>query len=178
MSRIGKNPIAVPDGVKADINGAVVHVRGPKGELKLECIPGITVAQVEKNLVVARASDSATDRANHGLVRANLANLVRGVSQGFERKLEIQGVGYKAEVTGDELVLTIGFSHLIHYKIPKGIKIVVEKQVRIAVQGVDKQQVGQVAADLRAFRPPDSYKGKGLRYEGESVRIKAGKSAA
>jgi large subunit ribosomal protein L6 len=130
------------------------------------------------NLLVAREGDQPETRARHGLMRANLANMVHGVHAGFEKKLEILGVGYKAEVQGDVLVLTLGYSHQIRFSIPKGIKISVEKSMKITIHGADKQQVGQVASDIRGMRAPDSYKGKGIRFEGEKIKLKAGKSAA
>jgi large subunit ribosomal protein L6 len=177
MSRIGKLPIAVPEKVTVETKDGIIRVRGPKGELEFPALEGIDVAVQSGNVHVTRRSDEADLPAKHGLVRAYLNNMIKGVSQGFERRLEIEGVGYKAEVVGTNLVLTIGYSHLITYAIPVGIKITVEKATKIVVQGIDRQQVGQVAANLRSFRPPDSYKGKGLRYEGEKIRIKAGKSA-
>jgi large subunit ribosomal protein L6 len=177
MSRIGKLPISVPDKVSVEIATDVIRVRGPRGELSFPALEGIDVAVEGGSVHVTRRSDEEDLPAKHGLVRASLNNMIKGVSQGFERRLEIEGVGYKADVVAQDLVLTIGFSHPIVYRIPDGIKIVVDKLTKVSVQGIDRQKVGQVAANLRSFRPPDSYKGKGIRYEGEKVRIKAGKSA-
>jgi len=177
MSRIGKLPIAVPKGVTVTIDDGVV-VKGPKGTLQRPLVAGITVNQEGDQLVCVRSDDSRTQRANHGLMRALLNNMVIGVTQGFVRKLQIQGVGYKAELRGSALLLQVGFSHPIDFPAPDGIKFDVDKaKTTITVSGIDKEQVGQTAAVIRGFRPPDSYKGKGIRYEGEHIRLKAGKSA-
>lgn len=177
MSRIGKQPVPVPSGVTVDLKGQSVSVKGPKGELHQFIPAHVDVALEDNNVVVTRHNDSKPSRANHGLTRALIANMVHGVSTGFERQLEILGVGYRAEVKGSNLVLNLGFSHLVEYPIPQGIQITVDKTTKLKVQGIDKQQVGQVAAKIRSFRPPDAYKGKGVRYAGEHVRLKAGKSA-
>jgi large subunit ribosomal protein L6 len=178
MSRIGKLPILLPDDVRVELGAVAILVRGPKGELSTPPLQGIQVSVEGGNLLVAREGDQPETRARHGLMRANLANMVHGVHAGFEKKLEILGVGYKAEVQGDVLVLTLGYSHQIRFSIPKGIKISVEKSMKITIHGADKQQVGQVASDIRGMRAPDSYKGKGIRFEGEKIKLKAGKSAA
>lgn len=177
MSRIGKLPVDLPNGVSVEISSGTVQVKGPKGTLK-QALPAHVDVKVEgKQLVVSRQSDMRQARANHGLTRALCRNLVIGVSTGFERKLEIVGVGYRAEVKGKNLVLSLGFSHPVEYAIPDGIAVTVGKDNSIVVSGIDKQRVGQVAADIRGFRKPDAYKGKGIRFSGEYVRIKAGKSA-
>jgi large subunit ribosomal protein L6 len=177
MSRIGNKPIALPSGVSVQLASDSIEVKGGKGKLSRQLLNGITVREEDNTLYVARANDSRQQRAFHGLSRALIANMVHGVSTGFERKLEIQGVGYKADVVGNKLVLNLGYSHPIDYLIPQGISIAVDRGVRLSVAGIDKEQVGQVAAEIRGYRPPDSYKGKGVRYEGEHVRLKAGKSA-
>jgi len=177
MSRVGKQPISLPKGVTATVAGDEVKVKGPKGELSQSIVDRVSVAVEGDAVQVSRDDDSRPSRANHGLMRALVANMVDGVEKGFEKKLEVIGVGYRADVKGKNLVMNLGFSHLIEYPIPDGISIDVDKQNVITVQGVDKQQVGQVAAEIRGFRKPDSYKGKGVRYLGEYIRIKAGKSA-
>ena len=177
MSRIGNKPIALPSGVSVQLAADSIEVKGGKGKLSRQLLNGITVREDDNTLYVERANDTRQLRAFHGLSRALIANMVHGVSVGFERKLEIQGVGYKADVMGNKLVLNLGYSHTIDYLIPQGISIAVDRGVRLSVTGIDKEQVGQVAAEIRGYRPPDSYKGKGVRYEGEYVRLKAGKSA-
>ncbi len=177
MSRVGKNPVVIPNGVTVTIADGTVSVKGPKGELKQPLVHGITASVEDGALLVARPDESKQSRSSHGLVRALVKNMVTGVSTGFERKLEIVGVGYRAEVKGSQLVMNLGYSHPIEYDIPKGVAVAVDKQNVISIQGIDKQQVGQVAAEVRAFRSPDSYKGKGVRYQGEYIRIKTGKSA-
>lgn len=177
MSRIGKLPIQIPSGVTVTVGADKVSVKGPKGSLE-HFLPAHVAVKVDAgNLVVERSGDEKQARANHGLMRALCRNMVQGVSTGFERKLEIQGVGFRAEVKGKNLVMSLGYSHPIEYAIPTGIAIATSKEGGISITGIDKQQVGQVAADIRAFRKPDSYKGKGIRYSGEYVRLKAGKSA-
>lgn len=176
MSRIGKQPVALPKGVTFEVADGEMHVKGPKGSLSRKVISGITCQVVDSAIVLERGGDMPQDRANHGLARALVANMVTGVSKGFQRRLEIIGIGYKAELKGSTLVLNLGYSHPIEYPFPPGITISVEKNTKMVVSGVDREQVGQVASELRAFRSPDSYKGKGVRYEGEHVRIKAGKS--
>jgi large subunit ribosomal protein L6 len=177
MSRVGKNPIAIPSGVTVTVQGESVTVKGPKGELSQALVHGITASVADGQVVVSRPNDSKQSRASHGLVRALVNNMVTGVSQGFERKLEVIGVGYRADVKGSQLVMNLGYSHSINYDIPSGVAVSVDKQNVITIQGIDKQRVGQVAAEVRAFRSPDSYKGKGVRYQGEYIRLKTGKSA-
>ncbi|MEL6347085.1 MAG: 50S ribosomal protein L6 [Myxococcota bacterium] len=176
MSRIGKQPVELPKGVTFSVAGGQIKVKGPKGELSKKIAPGITFSQEANVIKVIRDNDSRQQRAYHGLMRALLANMVTGVSAGFKRELEIIGIGYKAEVKGAKLIMNLGYSHPIVYPFPDGIKIDVDKATRVIVTGADKEKVGQVAAELRGKRPPDSYKGKGVRYAGERVRLKAGKS--
>lgn len=177
MSRIGRMPIMLPKGVVVTTADGALRVKGPKGELERAVVSGVSFTQEGGSLVVHRASDAASARASHGLMRALAANMVTGVAQGFTRQLEILGVGYKAEVKGKTLVLNLGFSHQVLYPFPPGITIDVEQNTKLSVKGIDKEMVGQVAAELRSLRPPDSYKGKGVRFQGERVRIKAGKAA-
>jgi len=177
MSRIGKQPIEVPAGVDVVLQESGISVKGPKGEMKLNINPGIRVGVDEGVVNVSRSSDEAKDRALHGLVRALIANMIEGVDKGFQKTLEIQGVGYRAEKKGSGLLLNLGFSHTIDYPVPEGINIDLPDQTTIVIGGVDKQAVGQTAAEIRAFRPPEPYKGKGIRYQGEHVRRKAGKTA-
>jgi large subunit ribosomal protein L6 len=177
MSRIGKQPIDVPDGVKVDVAGGAVHVKGPKGSLSRDLPSGITCTLDGKELKVERQNDSRRQRALHGLTRTLIANAVKGTSEAFQKKLEIVGVGYRAEAKKGQLELALGFSHPVIFPIPEGIDVQVEKQTRLTVTGIDKQQVGQVAADIRALKPPEPYKGKGIRYEGELIKRKAGKAA-
>lgn len=176
MSRIGKLPVDIPSGVTVTL-GDTIKVKGPKGELAQDVVKLVSVEQVENQIVVSRANDSKPARANHGLMRSLLQNMVTGVTVGFTKKLEILGVGYRADVKGSNLVLNLGYSHPITYAIPQGINVQADKGGKITVTGADKCLVGQVAANIRDFRRPDHYKGKGVRYEGEYVRIKAGKSA-
>lgn len=179
MSRIGRKAIVLPDKVKLNLrDGGAVDVEGPKGKLSWTLPPLIT-AEVKDNAVsFVRRAESRSARAQHGLSRALVANMVTGVSEGFSRKLEIQGVGFRAAVQGKILNLSLGFSHPINFPIPDGIKITVTDNTRISIEGVDKQQVGQVAANIRGYYPPEPYKGKGVRYEGEQVRRKEGKKQA
>jgi large subunit ribosomal protein L6 len=177
MSRVGKAPIAMPKGVTATVEGRTVRVKGPRGELKHTVPPDVAVS-VEGNLAtVTRGSDSKPVRSLHGTTRAIIANLVQGVSEGFQRNLDIIGVGYSAEIRGKKLVMKVGLSHPIEYEPPAGVQIEVPESTRIVVQGIDRQLVGQTAAEIRAFRPPEPYKGKGIRYHDEYVRRKAGKLA-
>ncbi len=178
MSRIGRKPIELPTGVTVTEKGGVVRVTGPKGALSMKLSPLITLRQEGVKLYLSRSSDDRQARSVHGLMRNLLANMVTGVSKGFERKLDIVGVGFKAELTDGALKLNLGFSHPVIMPIPQGIDIVLEKPTKIVVRGIDVQQVGQVAANIRAYRPPDNYKGKGIRYEGEVVKLKPGKAAA
>ena len=178
MSRIGKKPIELPKGVEVKQDGNAVNIKGPKGTLTTSLIPGITV-KVENNVVqFTRADEEQKSRAFHGLVRALVANNVRGVSEGFKRELDIIGVGYRAEVKGKEVVFQLGYSHPVRFPIPQGIEITVDaKSGHIVVTGIDKQKVGQTAAEIRSLREPDPYKGKGIKYSDEVIRRKAGKAA-
>lgn len=176
MSRIGRQPISIPPKVKVAIDGRRVSLEGPKGKLDFD-LPRPTGARLEGGqLVVARESDDAEARARHGLSRAILFNMVRGVTEGYVRKLEIHGVGFKAAVQGQNVNLTLGYSHPIVYPLPPQIKVTVEENTKLTVEGPDKQVVGQVAADLRSFYPPEPYKGKGIRYAGERIIRKEGKT--
>ena len=177
MSRIGKAPIPVPSGVEVSISGRQVAVKGPKGELDLQ-IPGdISVRQDGEEIVVERPNDERQNRAMHGLTRSLVNNMVVGVSEGFTKELQIVGVGYRAAPKGTDIELQLGFSHPVVVKAPDGIKFDVPEPTRIIVSGADKQAVGQVAADIRSYRKPEPYKGKGVRYVGEYVARKAGKAA-
>lgn len=176
MSRIGKKPIPVPDKVKVDIKPDTVVVTGPKGSVTNLIPPGIKWQQKDKQLVAVRLDDSGPQRAFHGLARALVANAVKGVTEGFSRELEIVGVGYRAEQRKSSVVFTLGFSHPIEYPIPPGINITVDKQTRLVITGVDRQQVGQIAANIRSLKKPDPYKNKGIRYVGEVLKKKAGKA--
>jgi len=177
MSRVGLKPITLPSGVEVKIDGNSSHVKGPKGELVQHIPSGIEVAVEDGSVVCTRSLDTPQQRAYHGLVRALISNQVVGVSEGFSRKLSIVGVGYKAEAKGKVLELSLGFSHPVKFPVPEGIKIETPDQTSIVISGIDKQLVGQVAAEIRAYRSPEPYKGKGVRYEDEMVRKKAGKSA-
>lgn len=176
MSRIGKLPVTVPSGVNVDINDGEVAVKGPKGELRQRVLQYVTVKLEDGKVVVERKGDAKEHRAAHGLTRTLVNNMVEGVSKGFRKSLEIQGVGYRAAKSGEKLNLTLGFSHPVSYDPPKGIALSVEGTNKIHVDGIDKQQVGQVAAEIRNLRPPEPYKGKGVRYAGEIVRKKLGKA--
>ncbi len=177
MSRIGRMPISVPSDVEVTIRGSEVTVKGPKGELTRRFHPDISIALEDSQLVVTRPTDHRLHRSLHGLTRALLANMVRGVHEGFRKELEIVGVGYRAQIEGDSLILSVGYSHPVQIVAPPGITIDVEKGYRtIVVEGVDRELVGQVAAEIRAVRKPEPYKGKGIRYVGEYVRRKAGKA--
>lgn len=178
MSRIGKEPIAVPDKVKVEVKSAIFKATGPKGELTFAIHPEIEVEIGEKTVEVKRPSDHPRHRSLHGMTRAILNNMVNGVSTGFEKSLEIQGVGYRANMEGSKLVMNLGFSHQIEFEKPADISIDVKDQRILTVSGIDKQRVGQVAAILRAYKPPEPYKGTGIRYVGEYVRRKEGKSGA
>ena len=178
MSRIGTKPVEILSGIKTQLDGNKLTISGPKGELFLEILPGISLEIDEKTIVVSRDNDSSDLRAKHGLTRSLIANMMEGVSKGYEKRLEIVGVGYRGKIEGNKLVLTIGFSHPAVYPFPEGINVNVEANTQIIVSGIDKQLVGQAAADIRAFYPPEPYKGKGIRYTGEFVRRKAGKAIA
>ena len=177
MSRIGKQPIPVPDGVEITIEPQLVKVKGPKGELQERVNRDIGVKQENGEVVVTRPSDRGDHRALHGLTRSLIANMVEGVTNGFEKRLEIQGVGYRARLQGKSLELALGYSHPVPIQAPTGIEFEVPVPTRVIVKGNDKQQVGQVAAVIRKQRPPEPYKGKGIRYSGEYVRRKVGKRA-
>ena len=176
MSRIGKLPIPIPTGVTVEISGGSVTIKGPKGQLTRSMPAEMRVAVEGNNLVVTRPSDNNKHRAYHGLTRSLLANMVQGVSKGFEKTLDIVGVGYRAEKTGDKLMLRLGMSHQIEVKPLPGTSLAVEGTSKIKVSGINKEDVGQMAAKIRALRVPDHYKGKGIRYTGERVRIKPGKA--
>ncbi len=180
MSRIGKMPVPVPSGVSVTLDGRRMAAKGPHGELQLQVAPPIAVrwrAPEDKTLVVTRPSDEKAHKALHGLMRSLIANVIQGVSEGFSKTLEIVGVGYRADAKDGGLHLRLGFSHPIDFPAPEGITFETPSQTTIVVRGADKQQVGHVAAVIRAFRPPEPYKGKGIRYRGEQVRRKAGKTA-
>lgn len=176
MSRVGLAPIPVPQGVKVNIKGSEVTVEGSKGKLTRSFHPGIAIALKDGNIVVSRSSDGRTQRALHGLSRSLLANMVAGVTKGFEKVVELSGVGYRAQKAGNKLSVQVGFSHPVDFSPPAGIEIVVEGTNRIKVTGVDKEAVGETAARIRAIRPADSYKGKGVKYAGEKLRLKPGKA--
>lgn len=176
MSRIGKRPIGIPPKVTVTINGQTVLVKGPKGELS-RVLPGeVVVEQEGETLLVKRRDESRAARQRHGLCRTLVANMVEGVSQGFQRRLEIQGVGYRAQVQGRNLVLNVGYSNPVQIEPPEGIQMAVENNTNVIVSGIDKEVVGNIAARIRSVRPPEPYKGKGIRYAGEMVRRKAGKA--
>ena len=176
MSRIGKQPVVIPEKVKVDIKGQNISVEGPKGKLAFE-LPRRTSAKVQgANVVVSRQGEDAEAKALHGLSRSILNNMVKGVSEGFVKKLEIQGVGFKAAVQGKNVNLSLGYSHPLNYPIPDQIKVTVEENTKLTIEGPDKQVVGQVASEIRAFYPPEPYKGKGVRYSDEKVKRKEGKT--
>jgi len=178
MSRVGKNPVPVPKGVKVQISQNELLVTGPLGKLNKKFHPSMQVQLEEDKVWVKRPSDSKFDKSLHGLTRATINNMVKGVTEGFKKGLSIIGVGYKAELTGNRLTLSLGYSHPILFRPPEEIKLIVDNPTRIVVSGADKELVGMVAAKIRSFRPPEPYKGKGIRYENEKVRKKAGKTAA
>jgi len=179
MSRIGRKPVAIPSGVSIETKQNSVFVKGPKGEMSIMLLPEVSVVIEDNSLQVNRKDDSDTARARHGLTRMLIENMAIGVSKGFEKSLEIIGVGYKAQLKGKVLVLNLGHSHPINFDIPEGIDITQDEKNKnlLFIRGIDKQLVGQVAADIRSYRPPEPYKGKGVRYGGEQVRRKAGKAA-
>ncbi len=177
MSRVGRTPITVPEGVSVDIKGGEVTVTGPKGTLSRQFNPDMSITQEGDTLIVSRPSDNRQHRSLHGLTRSLLANMVEGVSRGFVKELEIVGVGYRAEKTGDNLVIRVGYSHTVEVSpLPGGVSLATEGTNRIKVIGINKELVGEMAAKIRAIRPPDAYKGKGIRYAGEKVRLKPGKA--
>jgi len=177
MSRIGKQPIELPSGVNVAISPGRVQVNGPLGELSQNVPARMQVEQDDGNLLVKRPTERGDDRALHGLTRSLIANMVEGVTKGFEKRLELQGVGYRATLRGSDLELNVGFSHPVVVKPPQGISFEVPEPTSVLVKGIDKQQVGEIAAEVRKVRPPEPYKGKGIRYEGEYVRRKVGKRA-
>jgi large subunit ribosomal protein L6 len=178
MSRIGNQPIPVPQGVSIDLKGSHITVKGPKGELHRDLSPDMTVTFSDDIIKVARPSDTPRHKALHGLTRSLVANMVEGVHTGFVKTLEIQGVGYRAEPKPFGITLIVGYSHTVDYKAPEGVKISVDGTTIVNVAGADKETVGQAAAEIRSIRPPEPYKGKGIRYKGEHVRRKAGKTGA
>jgi large subunit ribosomal protein L6 len=178
MSRIGRQPIALPKGVTVNVAAGLVTVKGSKGEMKVPVNTDIKVKQEDGNLVVERPSDSRTHRSLHGLTRSLVANAVKGVSEGFTINLELHGVGFRAKMTGKNLEMSIGYSHPVVIEPPAGISFVVPEPTKIQISGIDKQLVGQVAANVRKVREPDAYHGKGVRFEGEKISLKAGKAAA
>ena len=177
MSRIGKQPVVVPAGVKVQIEGATVRAEGPKGKLAQTVPTGLSAKLADGHVVIERAGDDRRVRALHGLTRALVANMVRGVKDGFERRLEIVGIGYRAQMQGTAIQLALGYSHPVVFPLPEGVTAEIDKQVSITLRGADKAVVGQTAAKLRALRRPDPYKGKGVRYADEYVRRKVGKKA-
>lgn len=177
MSRIGKQPIAVPAGVTVSTGATGIVVKGPKGELTQNLATGVKIVQAPGSVSVVRENDERQSRSNHGLVRALLANMVTGVSKGYERRMTITGVGFKGEIKGKSLVLALGYSHAVEVPFPAGITLEVEKLTTLIIKGADRQLVGETAAKLRSLRAPDAYKGKGIRNEGEKIKLKAGKTA-
>lgn len=176
MSKIGKLPISIPNGVTINVTGNDVMVKGPKGELTTTLLPTITIKQEGNQLIAERSAEDKQTKAWHGLFRSLVNNMVIGVTEGYAKTLEVIGVGYKAEVQGDSLVMALGYSHPIKMKIPKGLEVKIDKNA-ITISGIDKQLVGQFSAEIRAWRKPEPYKGKGIKYQGEVIRRKAGKSA-
>ena len=177
MSRIGRKPIAIPGGVDVKVEGNAIRIKGPKGELNWSHPADISVAVDSGVVSVNRARDTKTDRSLHGLSRSLVANMITGVSQGYQRVMEITGVGYRAQVQGNKILFTLGYSHPIEFQLPSGISATADqKQTTITLSGIDKQLLGQVAANIRALRPPDVYKGKGVRYSGERIKLKVGKA--
>lgn len=176
MSRIGKQPIEIPSGVKVTIDNLLVTVNGPKGTLSRNILDVVSVDVADKYLIVNRADDSIKSRSAHGLTRTLINNMVTGVTKGFERALEINGVGYRAEMKGDVLALSLGYSHPINFQLPQGITVEVDKMTKLVVKGIDKELVGQTAAKIREFRSPEPYKGKGVKYADEVILRKAGKT--
>ena len=177
MSRIGKQPVEVPKGVEVTLQGNTVRVKGPKGDLSMNVHPEIEVRMEDGAVIVDRPSDVPKHRSLHGLTRALIGNMVSGVSEGYQKGLEIVGVGYKAEKSGQGIKIVVGYSHPVQYDAPAGIMIDTPTPTTVVISGADKQMVGQVASEIRAVRPPEPYKGKGIRYQGEQIRRKAGKTA-
>ncbi len=177
MSRVGKKPVPIPQGVQASLKEGTIAIKGPKGELKRVLPQGVSVAVDKGHIVVTRPDDEQLSRAKHGLVRALIANMIEGVTKGYERKLEINGVGYKAEVAGEKVNLALGFSHPIEYVLPKGVTAKMEKNI-LTLTGMDREAVGRAAAQIRSYRPPEPYKGKGVKYAEEHIKRKVGKAGA
>ncbi len=178
MSRIGKVPIPIPKDVKVKLTDSILEVVGPTGRLSHRIPSEIHISIEPEQILVKRPNDHRTTRSLHGLTRVLIANMITGVTQGFEKRLEIQGIGYRADLQGNILRLTLGFSHPVLFPLPEGVKVDVERQTSIRVKGIDKQQVGSVAAQIRSLKPPEPYKGKGIRYAGEYVKLKVGKTKA
>jgi len=178
MSRIGKQPVTLPDGISASLEAGVMTLKGPQGELSLPIPATVEVKQDGQVLTVVRLGDEKQNRSDHGTIRALLQNMVVGVKDGYSRELEIQGVGFRAAMSGQDLTMNVGYSHPVEYTVPEGITLTVTDSTKLKVSGIDKQLVGQVAARVRAFCPPEPYKGKGVRYKDEHVRRKAGKTVA
>lgn len=176
MSRIGKKPVTIPKGVTVTLDGSKISVKGPKGELSRSLPAAMLVSMKDNEVIVERPSEENEHKALHGLTRTLVANMVEGVTTGFSKQLEIIGVGYKAEVRPYGLQLSLGFSHVIEYKAPAGIKLSAPQPTQVTIEGANKEMVGQVAAEIRSYRPPEPYKGKGIKYAGEQVRRKAGKA--
>lgn len=176
MSRIGKRPIPIPDKVTVEIKGQYIAVKGPKGSLDRTLPSKVTLEQEGNNVKIVRQDDSRLARERHGLCRTLVSNMIEGVAKGFEKRLSIQGVGYRAQAQGSKLTLNVGYSKPVEMAMPAGIQIAVENNTSVIVSGIDKEQVGNIAAQIRAVRPPEPYKGKGIRYQGEFVRRKAGKT--
>jgi len=177
MSRVGRKPVLIPKGVNVSVNNGLVAVKGPKGELKKNVPQGVDVKASAGELVVTRADDTRANRAKHGMMRALVANMVKGVSEGFERRLEINGVGYRAEVSGQKLTMALGFSHPVNFELPKGISAKVDKNI-VILMGIDREMLGETASKIREIRPPEPYKGKGIKYVEEHIKRKVGKTGA
>jgi large subunit ribosomal protein L6 len=178
MSRIGKKPVVIPKDVKIEAKEGIVYVEGPQGKLSRKLTPSISVEIKDGMLTVKRSADTKIDKSLHGLFRALIVNMIVGVTQGYLKELEIQGVGFKAQVSGDKLNLSLGFSHPVNYTIPAGIKVETPKPTSLVIKGIDKELIGEVATEIRAFYPPEPYKGKGIRFVGEKVKKKVGKAQA
>ncbi len=177
MSRIGKKPVDIPSGVNVTLADNSIKVKGPKGELGWSCPAGTSVSLKDNKVIVERADDIKKTRALHGLARSIISNMVEGVSKGYQKVLDITGVGYRAQVQGNRVIFSLGYSHPVEFQLPEGIKAAVDaKQVQITLTGIDKQKLGQIAADMRLLRKPDVYKGKGVRYSGERLKLKVGKT--
>ena len=178
MSRIGRKPVPIPSGVEVTVQGSRVRVKGPKGILEQEFQPDFSIAVEDGNIIIRRPNDERRAKAFHGLIRALVANMVTGVSQGFEKRLKVMGVGYRANLEGKTLKLLLGFSNPVEYPLPEGIEAAVDKNTLITLTGIDRQLVGQVAAEIRSIRPPSTYKEKGICYDGEILKLKPGKTGA